>query len=356
MATPARTDEKADSEDAPSRMPVPGSIFSIAAISNLSFRSWSILFVVVVGAVGGICGLVWGPGMDFPAEWGRPIGQRVDRAVDWLLDTAPWLFDGIKWLLLKLLVWLKDFLLWVPWPAIVVAVGLVAWRVSSVGLGIFCSLALLAIGLMGRLPDNPVTLWEASMATLALILVSVFLSLLIGIPLGVLAAKNQWADNISRPILDGAQTMPSFVYLVPALLFFGLGAVPATIATVIYAVPPVIRLTNLGIRQVSPQTVEAARSFGATSLQLLVKVQIPMAIPTIMAGVNQTTMLALSMVVVASLVGGGGLGEVVLRALGRQEPGNGLLGGLAIVAIAIVIDRITQALTKSKQEALSGGG
>ncbi len=351
-----RTTEKVDSDGLSSKMPTLGPMFFITGISKLGFRGWSILFVVVVGAVGGVCGLVWGPGMDFPAEWGRPIGQRVDSAVDWLLENAPWLFDGIKWLLLKLLVWLKDSLLWVPWPAIVVAVGLIAWRVSSAGLGIFCSFALLAIGLMGRLPDNPVTLWEAAMATLALILVSVFLSLLLGIPLGVLAAKNRWADNISRPILDGAQTMPSFVYLVPALLFFGLGAVPATIATVIYAVPPVIRLTNLGIRQVSPQTVEAARSFGATPLQLLVKVQIPMAIPTIMAGVNQTTMLALSMVVVASLVGGGGLGEVVLRALGRQEPGNGLLGGLAIVVIAIVIDRITQALTKSKQEALSGGG
>lgn len=356
MANSLRTADKVDTDEPSSKTPTVGLAFFITAVSNMSFRGWSIFFVVVVGAVGGLCGLVWGPGMDFPAEWGRPIGQRVDDAVDWLLDNVPWLFDGIKWMLLKLLVWLKDALLWVPWPAIVVGVGLVAWRVSSIGLGIFCSVALLGIGLMGRLPDNPVTLWEASMATLALILVSVFISLLLGIPLGVLGAKNQWVDNISRPILDGAQTMPSFVYLVPALLFFGLGAVPATIATVIYAVPPVIRLTNLGIRQVSPQTVEAAKSFGATPLQLLVKVQIPMAIPTIMAGVNQTTMLALSMVVVASLVGGGGLGEVVLRALGRQEPGNGLLGGLAIVVIAIVIDRITQALTKSKQEALSGGG
>ena len=356
MANSVRSSENVDTGGASSKTPTNGSMFSISGISNLSLRGWSVLFVVVVGAIGGICAVVWGPAMDFPADWGRPIGQRVDRAVDWLLDTAPWLFDGIKWLLLRVLVWLEDGLLWVPWPAIIVGVGLIAWRVSSIGLGIFCGAALLGIGLMGRLPDNPDTLWEASMATLALILLSVLISLLLGIPLGVLGAKNQWVDNISRPVLDGAQTMPSFVYLVPALLFFGLGAVPATIATVIYAVPPVIRLTNLGIRQVSPQTVEAARSFGATPLQLLVKVQIPMAIPTIMAGVNQTTMLALSMVVVASLVGGGGLGEVVLRALGRQEPGNALLGGLAIVAIAIVIDRITQALTKSKQEALSGGG
>ena len=147
--------------------------------------------------------------------------------------------------------------------------------------------------------------------------------------------------------------MPSFVYLVPALLFFGLGTVPAVVATVIYAVPPVIRLTNLGIRQVSAETVEAARSFGATPMQLLVKVQIPMATPTIMAGVNQTTMLALSMVVIASLVGAGGLGEVVLRALGRQESGNALIGGLAIITLAIITDRITQALGKAREEALS---
>ena len=155
--------------------------------------------------------------------------------------------------------------------------------------------------------------------------------------------------------LDGAQTMPSFVYLVPAVLLFGLGTMPGVMATVIYAMPPVIRLTNLGIRQVSPQTVEAARSFGATPTQLLVKVQIPMALPTIMAGVNQTTMLALSMVVVASLVAAGGLGEVVLRALGRREAGNALIGGLAIVFIAVVIDRITQAMAKSREQALFGG-
>ena len=228
------------------------------------------------------------------------------------------------------------------------------WRASGLALAGFAAAALLAVGLMGRLPDNPDTLWEASMETLALIIVSVLISLVAGIPIGVLGAQSRWVDSLSRPLLDGAQTMPSFVYLVPALLFFGLGTVPAVMATVIYAVPPVIRLTNLGIRQVSPETVEAARSFGATRMQLLVKVQIPMATPTIMAGVNQTTMLALSMVVIASLVGAGGLGEVVLRALGRQEPGNALIGGLAIIILAIITDRITQALGKAREEALAG--
>lgn len=193
------------------------------------------------------------------------------------------------------------------------------------------------------------------METMALILVAVLISLAIGIPLGVLGARSRWMNEIIRPILDGAQTMPSFVYLVPALLFFGLGTVPAIMATVIYSMPPVIRLTNLGIRQVSHETVEAARSFGTTPMQLLIKVQVPMAIPTIMAGVNQTTMLALSMVVIASLVGAGGLGEVVLRALGRQEPGNAFIGGMGIIFLAIIIDRVTQAMTKAREATLSDG-
>ena len=319
------------------------------------FRIWAPLAAVLVVGVGAVASAGWGHNLSFPVEWGRPIGGNIDEFVSWLTTNLDWLFGGIKKVVLQLLVWLEDGLLWVPWPAIIAAVVLVAWRVSGLALAVFAIAALLLIGFMGRLPDNTETLWDSSMETLALILVSVLISLLIGIPLGVFGARTTWADNVLRPILDGAQTMPSFVYLVPALLFFGLGAVPAVMATVIYAVPPVIRLTNLGIRQVSPETVEAARSFGATPTQLLVKVQIPMALPTIMAGVNQTTMLALSMVVVASLVGAGGLGEVVLRALGRQEPGNAFLGGVAIIFIAIVIDRITQAMARSRERSLSGG-
>ena len=329
--------------------------YRLADFSNISFRAWALIFLVSVVGVGAISAVLWGPGMDFPAAWGRDIGGTIDRAVKWLTTNGDWLFDGIKQIVLQLLVWLEDALLWVPWPAVVVAVGMIAWRVSGPALALFCGAALLVTGLMGRLPGNSDTLWESSMETLTLILVSVAISLVMGIPLGVLAAGNRWLNNISRPVLDGAQTMPSFVYLVPALLFFGLGAVPAVMATVIYAIPPVIRLTNLGIRQVSPQTVEAARSFGATPIQLLIKVQIPMALPTIMAGVNQTTMLALSMVVAASLVGAGGLGEVVLRGLQRQETGNAFIGGMAIICIAVIIDRITQALAKSREQALSGG-
>ena len=208
---------------------------------------------------------------------------------------------------------------------------------------------------MGRLPGNTSSLWDASMETLALIFVSVTISLVIGIPLGVLGSRSSLIDSIMRPILDAMQTMPSFVYLVPGVLFFSLGNVPAVMATVIYAVPPVIRLTNLGIRQVPSETVEAARSFGSTPFQLLTKVQIPMALPTIMAGINQTTMMALAMVVVASLVGAGGLGEAVLRALGRTEAGNSAIAGLAIVVLAIIIDRITQSAARQRQRVLVGG-
>ena len=357
MANAVQGQENIDAQDQPT---APASITLrvedlLNRFANAPFRIWGPIAAVLVVAVGAVVTAVWGNDVNFPDEWGRPIGWKIDEWVGWLTTNLNWFFDGIKDIVLQLMVWLEDGLLWIPWPAMIVAVGLIAWRVSGLGLATLASGALLLLGLMGRLPDNTETLWQSAMETLALILVSVLICLVIGIPLGVTGARSRWVDGIMRPILDGAQTMPSFVYLVPALLFFGLGTVPAVMATVIYAVPPVIRLTNLGIRQVSPQTVEAARSFGATPTQLLIKVQVPMALPTIMAGVNQTTMLALSMVVVATLVGGGGLGEVVYRALGRQEPGNAFIGGMAIVFMAIVIDRITQAMARSRERALSGG-
>ena len=302
-----------------------------------------------------LCLAIWGPGMAFPAEWGKPIGSQVDEWILWLTVEASWFFDGIKTVITRVLVTIEDFLLWIPWPAVILMVGLAAWKFSGRAMAIFSVVALLLLGMMGRLPGGTSTLWEGSMETLALIIVSVGISLLIGIPLGVTAARNSFADSLLRPILDGMQTMPSFVYLVPGILFFGLGNVPAVMATVIYAVPPVIRLTNLGIRQVDTEVVEAARSFGATSLQLLTKVQVPLALPTIMAGINQTTMMALAMVVVASLVGAGGLGEAVLRALGRQEAGNSAIAGLAIVVMAIIIDRITQSVARERQERLNAG-
>ena len=302
-----------------------------------------------------VCLIVWGPGMDFPAEWGKPIGSQVDEWILWLTVEASWLFDSIKAAITKVLVTIEDFLLWMPWPVVVFAVALTAWKLSGRSMAIFSVVALVLVGMMGRLPGGTSTLWEGSMETLALIIVSVSISLIIGIPLGIIGSRSSLADSIMRPVLDGMQTMPSFVYLVPGILFFGLGNVPAVMATVIYAAPPVVRLTNLGIRQVSSETVEAARSFGTTPFQLLTKVQIPLALPTIMAGINQTTMMALAMVVVASLVGAGGLGEAVLRALGRQEAGNSAIAGLAIVVMAVVIDRITQSAARERGRVLMGG-
>ena len=303
-----------------------------------------------------ICLEVWGPGMPFPAEWGRPIGTKVDEWIGWLTRNASGVFDVVKNVITTIVVRIEDFFLWIPWPVIVLAVGLAAWKISGRVMAVFAMVALVMIGMMGRLPGGTDTLWEMSMLTLALIVVSVSISLIIGIPLGIAASRNSLADSLMRPVLDGMQTMPSFVYLVPGILFFGLGIVPAVMATVIYAVPPVIRLTNLGIRQVPAEAVEAARSFGTTPLQLLAKVQIPLALPTIMAGINQTTMMALAMVVIASLVGAGGLGEAVLRALGRQEAGNSAIAGLAIVVMAIIIDRITQAAARERQRVLLGTG
>lgn len=307
---------------------------------------WVSLGLVVVVLAIIVCVRVWGPGMGFPADGGREIGGVIDDAVHWLTRELAWLFDGIRDVITLVLINLEDGLLWTPWPALIIAVVLLAWGLADWKVALFSAGALLSVGFMG--------LWTSAMETLALVITSVGLSISIGVPLGVLGARSNLADSFMRPVLDGMQTMPSFVYLVPAILFFSLGNVPAVMSTIIYAVPPAIRFTNLGIRQVSPEVLEAARSFGTTPTQLLMKVQIPMALPTIMAGINQTTMMALAMVVIASLVGAGGLGEDVLRALGRQEPGNAVIAGLGIVFLAIIIDRITQAVARGRQRALAG--
>ena len=286
-----------------------------------------------------------GTGEAFPVDWGPGIARSVDDSIRWTTRTFAPFLDAISDTVLRMLLVLEDFLLWLPWITVVAAMGLLAWRTVNGKIALFAIVSLVAMGLVGY--------WESSMETVALIIVAVILSIAIAIPIGILAARSNVVDGMIRPVLDLMQTMPAYVYLVPGIMLFGIGNVPAIFATVIYAVPPAIRLTNLGIRQVTPQVVEAAQSFGTTRRQLLLKVQLPMAIPTIMAGVNQTIMMALAMVVVASLVGAGGLGEDVLRALNRFKPGEALLGGLAIVALAIIVDRITQAWARERQAALS---
>ena len=302
-------------------------------------------FIVVLMAVAFVLSSI-AAGEEFPVDVGRDIGRFIDEIVDWLTENVSWFFQAIKDVLTWFLVALEDALFWMPWPAFIVTITLTSWLLVSFRMAIFSAAALLLVGTFG--------LWESTMETVALIVVTVALSILVAVPMGVWASQNDRLDTLVRPILDAMQTMPSFVYLVPAIAFFSLGNVPAVIATLIYAVPPGVRLTNLGIRQLPAETVEAAESFGTTPMQLLLKVKIPLAIPTIMAGVNQTTLMALSMVVIASLVGAGGLGQDVNRGLGRIEPGNAFLAGLGIVFLAIIIDRITQALARRQQDAVGG--
>ena len=291
---------------------------------------------------------IWGPEMEFPINVGRSVALRVDNVIDWVVINMDFILGPISDTIKRFLVKLKDFLQWVPWPVFIVSVTAVSYKIAGRGVAIFAFVSLLLVGAFG--------LWESAMITMSLITVAVLISIAIAIPIGILATRSDTMDALLRPILDAMQTMPAFVYLVPAIMFFGLGNVSGVLATVIYAVPPAIRLTNLGIRQVNAEVVEAAQSFGTTPRQLLLKVQIPMAVPTIMAGINQTTMMALAMVVIASLVGAGGLGDDVNRALSQFQPGKALNGGMGIVALAIIIDRVTQAAAKERQEALVGSG
>ena len=303
--------------------------------------------LVVFLVVSFIIVLIWGSDISFGVDFQRSLADAVDDAIFWTTRNLDFIFDNVSTAVLWFLLRVENSFKWVPWPVMIVGVALLSLRLAGLKMGVFAAVTLLGVGLIG--------LWGSAMETLALIVVAVTISIGIAVPVGIIIARNNTLDALLRPILDAMQTMPSFVYLVPAVMFFGIGNVPAVFATVIYAVPPAIRLTSLGIRQVSPNIVEAARSFGTTPRQLLWKVQIPMAVPTIMAGINQTTMMALAMVVIASLVGAGGLGEDVNRALGRLEPGKALFGGIGIVVLAIIIDRLTQSAAKERQQALTGG-
>ncbi len=283
---------------------------------------------------------------DVPIDVGRDVGNALDDAVDWLTTNVSWFFQSIKDVMTWFLVSLEDMLLWFPWPAFIAMTGVICLLMVSWRMAFGSVAALLVLAVFG--------LWPATMETVALIIVTVTLSIAIAVPMGIWASQSDRLDVFLRPILDAMQTMPSFVYLVPVVAFLGLGNVSGVLASLIFAVPPAVRLTNLGIRQLPAETLEAAESFGATQRQMLLKVKIPLAIPTIMAGVNQTTLMALSMVAIASLIGAGGLGLKVYQGLGRIEPGNAFIAGLGIVFLAIIMDRVTQALTRRQQEAVSG--
>jgi glycine betaine/proline transport system permease protein len=270
----------------------------------------------------------------------RPGGldNWLDDRVDWMVAEWRDFFQSIRSGINKILVPLERGLIALPWWLTIGCMALIAWKLSGARIAVIS-----VVGMVGIMVFD---LWDDTMRTVAVVGTATGMSVGIAVPLGIVMSKSDRFQAAMRPMLDLMQVMPAFVYLIPAIYFLGIGKAPAVMATMIYAVPPAMRLTNLGIRLVSPELVEAARSFGTTPWQLLVKIQLPLARPTIMAGVNQTIMMALAMVVIAALVGAPGLGTAVFDGISQLELGKGLLAGLGIVILAIIIDRTSQGLAK----------
>ncbi|HDL6963666.1 TPA: glycine betaine/L-proline ABC transporter permease ProW [Yersinia enterocolitica] len=270
-----------------------------------------------------------------------PLDSWVTQGIDWVVLHFRPLFQGIRVPVDFILSGFQHLLLGMPAPVAILVFALIAWQFSTLGMGVATLVSLIAIGAIGA--------WSQAMVTLALVLTSLFFCILIGLPLGIWLARSNNAARIIRPLLDAMQTTPAFVYLVPIVMLFGIGNVPGVVVTIIFALPPIVRLTILGIKQVPADLIEAAESFGANPRQMLFKVQLPLAMPTIMAGVNQTLMLALSMVVIASMIAVGGLGQMVLRGIGRLDMGLAAVGGVGIVILAIILDRLTQSLGRDRR-------
>lgn len=281
-----------------------------------------------------------------PALFEIPVGEGVERGVDWIQDNFTGFLDGVADGIGLVVDAFEDGLLALPPCSLAALIVFLAWWRVGWRFGLFAVLAMVLIFGMA--------IWEETVSTLALVIGSSLMALIIGIPVGIAMARNDTVEAIVRPILDFMQTMPPFVYLIPAAIFFGLGKVPGSVATLIFAMPPAVRLTNLGIRQVSREHIEAGLAFGCTARQLLFKVQLPLAMPSIMAGVNQTIMLALSMVVIASMIGAGGLGNTVLTGIQRLNVGLGFEGGLGVVLLAILLDRITQSIGRRRRKGGAG--
>lgn len=274
----------------------------------------------------------------FPKTLRFELGIYVDKFVKWLQDSFEVFFDLIKDITLKLLLGVQDLLMIIPWWLFIIIIFLIGWRIKGWKSGLIYSALIFIIGTFG--------LWEPMILTLGVVITAVIISLIIGIPIGILIAYSDKLEAFVKPILDAMQTMPSFVYLIPAIMLFGLGLVPAVFATTIYAVPPAIRLTNLAIRRVPKEMKEAAQSFGSSTWQTLIKVELPQALPTIMTGINQTIMMAISMVVIASMVGAKGLGINVVTAINRIDVAMGAEAGISIVILAIILDRMTQGMAE----------
>lgn len=280
--------------------------------------------------------------IDFPSSLEFGISEPIDAAVKWMLVHWDGFFDALSSLILTIFNLVEDGLGFIPWWLLLAALFFAGFKLYGLRTGISLAVMLFVIGLFG--------LWDLMLYTLVIVIIAVVVSLLIGIPIGIFMAKSKMAEKIIMPILDAMQTMPSFVYLVPAVMFFGLGKVPAVIATTTYAVPPLIRLTFLGISNVNKEVIEAGKSFGSTTKQMLTKIEFPQALPSIMTGVNQTTMMAMSMVVISSMIGAEGIGAQVLIAIRRLEVGKGFQAGLAIVFLAIVLDRVLQGAANRMKE------
>jgi len=286
-----------------------------------------------------------------PAAGGFHLHQLWDGS----LPVETWINDGLSWVVVHFrpffqtvrapidgtLSWVEGLLTSVPTLAMIALIGVLAWQFAGRALAIGTVISLLLVAMLG--------IWPEAMVTLSLVLTSLAFCLVIGLPLGILLASSDRAQRVMRPVLDAMQTTPAFVYLVPVVMLFGIGNVPGVVVTIVFALPPLVRLTNLGLRQVRPDLIEAARAYGASPLQLLAKVQLPLAMPSIMAGINQSLMLSLSMVVIASMIAVGGLGQMVLRGIGRLDMGLATVGGLGIVLLAITLDRITQSMGQPRR-------
>ena len=310
-------------------------------VSIVSRKGFLILTSLIAAAL-----LIDGMGItalrEFPVDFGPTTYRAIDSSIDWMVVEFAWFFDSISNYIKVWLGALRSFFSWIPWPIVIIGMFYAGWKLTDIKVSSVASIALLFMGLFD--------LWESAMITVAIMTVSVSLSVGLGVPLGVMASRNNMVQAILRPILDTMQTMPSFCYLVPGIMFFGLGNVAAVLAVVLYAIPPCIRLTNLGIRQVDASVIEAGRAFGSTRFQLLTKVQIPLAIPTIMAGINQTVLMALAMSTIAAMVGAGGLGMDVLRPMGQLREGEAFISGAGIVILAMIFDRFTLGYIRKQQQ------
>jgi len=272
----------------------------------------------------------------------RPLRRSIDEGLNWVVRNWGDGFEAAARPLLILLNAIEGLLVATPWWLIIGLLALIAWLATRRWqLPTVVAAALFLVGLMD--------LWRDAMSTMALMLAATITAIIVSIPVGVAMSRSFNVRRAMTPLLDLMQTLPSFVYLIPTVMIFGPGKIPALIATIVYAAPPLVRLTDLGLRSVDPAVMEASRAFGTNPTQRLFGVQIPLALPTILAGVNQTTMMALAMVVIASMIGAGGLGYQVLQGIGRLEVSRGLFAGLGIVVLAIVFDRITQAFGKQLQ-------